>query len=84
MIETELQLCDLATVEKRIATISKRPPTVGSTMATELDVMKRSLRALNEGRALWQERWTKEEANFIHLLQLLTFKVPPPIYILQT
>jgi ribosome-binding ATPase YchF (GTP1/OBG family) len=75
VIETELQLCDLATVEKRVATLSKRPPTVGSAAATELATMQRSLKALNDGHALWQERWTKEEANFLQLMQLLTFKV---------
>jgi hypothetical protein len=37
--------------------------------------MQRSLKSLNDGRALWQERWTKEEASFLQQLQLLTYKV---------
>ena len=78
VIEFELALADLGTVEKRLDR-TKRAARTGDKEATaELPVLERAYSFLKEGRGLWEAKLTPEEAALLKPLTLLTTK--PVLY----
>ena len=78
VIEFELALADLGTVEKRLDR-TKRAARTGEKEATaELPVLERAYSFLKEGRGLWEAKLTPEEAALLKPLTLLTTK--PVLY----
>src|SRR5687767_2532583 len=62
IIELELALSDLATVEKRLDKTQRSARTGDKDAVAELPVLERAHRFLSEGRGLWEAKLTTEEA----------------------
>jgi hypothetical protein len=78
IIEMELALADLATVEKRLDRV-KRAARSGEKEATaELPAVERAYAALAQGHGIWQASLTPEERKLLAPLSLLTAK--PVLY----
>jgi len=74
VIEFELALSDLGTVEKRLEK-TQRAARIGDKEAqTELPVIQRANDFLKEGRGLWEADFTKEQLELLRPLTLLTVK----------
>ncbi len=74
VIEFELALSDLGSVEKRLDK-SKRAARTGDKEATaELPALEKANAALTEGKALWHVALTDDERAMLSTLQLLTLK----------
>ncbi len=74
VIEFELAIADLATVEKRLDRI-QRAARIGEKEAlAELPVVQRAHEFLKEGRGLWEAGFTPEQLELLHPLALLTVK----------
>jgi GTP-binding protein YchF len=74
VIEFELALADLATVEKRVDK-TQRAARIGDKDAqAELPVIQRAHELLKEGRGLWEAGFTEEELDVLRPLTLLTVK----------
>ncbi len=78
VIELELALADLATVDKRLDRVQRAARSGGKEAQDELPVLERARAALNEGHGLWEIRLTEEERAFVAPLSLLTAK--PVLY----
>jgi len=75
VIQTELCLADLATVEKSLVRYSKAAKAGGDKEAQRLvDVLKKCDAALNEGRPVRSVDWSKEELVVLRPLCLITAK----------
>lgn len=79
IIDTELQLKDLESVEKRIQRVDRVAKTGDSTAKKELAVLDRFKEVLEAGQNARTLEVTKEEGLFIEELKLLTSK--PVIYV---
>jgi len=79
VIQTELNLADLATVEKRIARIDKQARSGDKEMQRELAVLRRVEVALNEGRPARAAGLEPEETASLKELCLITAK--PVLYV---
>ncbi|MEN0088094.1 MAG: redox-regulated ATPase YchF [Pseudomonadota bacterium] len=80
IIETELMLADLESLEKRVTTTRKKAATKDKDAATILPIMERALDLLQEGKpARLTEVNDAEEAKLLKGLQLLTEK--PILYV---
>src|SRR5918998_5960960 len=78
VIEFELAVADLGTVEKRLDR-TKRAARTGDKEATaELPVLERAFSFLKEGRGLWEAKLTPDESAILKPLTLLTTK--PVLY----
>jgi GTP-binding protein YchF len=78
-VETELMLADLDSLEKRIDTLTKKARGNDKEAIAQLDLVKRSIEALSNGKpARVIERKAEEEAAF-QALQLITAK--PVLYV---
>ena len=78
VIEFELALADLGTVEKRLDRI-KRAAKIGDKEAlAELPALEKAYASVKEGRALWEAGLTAEEKAVLAPLSLLTVK--PVLY----
>src|ERR1041384_7978026 len=72
VIEFELALADLATVEKRLDRVKRSAKTGDKEALAELGSLERANAELAEGRALWHIGLSPEEKAFLAPLSLLT------------
>jgi GTP-binding protein YchF len=78
VIEFELALADLGTVEKRLDRTKRAARTGDKDAAAELPVLERAHAFLAEGRGLWEAKLKPDEAALLKPLTLLTTK--PVLY----
>src|SRR6476619_1592442 len=78
VIEFELALADLATVEKRLDRTRRAAKTGEKESLAELPVLEKANEFLKEGRGLWEARLTDDEIAMLAPLSLLTIK--PVLY----
>jgi ribosome-binding ATPase len=80
VINTELALADLATVEKQLSRYAKVAKTGGDKEAQRLvAVLEKALAALDQGKPVRSVDWSKEEWVVLRTLFLLTVK--PTMYV---
>jgi len=79
IIDTELALCDLDTVEKVIYRLGKTAKSGNKDAIAQKKTMERAAQHLDEGHAIRTLAVNEDEKNFIQTLQLLTAK--PVLYI---
>jgi len=78
VIEFELALADLATVEKRLDRIRRSARTGDKDALAELPALERAYSFLKEGRGLWEAKLSRDESDALAPLSLLTSK--PVLY----
>ncbi|HEY0971243.1 MAG TPA: redox-regulated ATPase YchF [Gemmatimonadales bacterium] len=78
VIEFELALSDLATVEKRLDRVKRAARSGDKEAQAELPALERANTALTEGTPLWHAGLTAEEKELLRPLSLLTVK--PVLY----
>lgn len=78
VIEFELALADLATIEKRLDRTRRAARTGEKEAVAELPVLERANEFLKEGRGLWEAKLSAEESAALAPLSLLTVK--PVLY----
>ena len=78
VIEFELALADLASVEKRLDRVQRAARAADKEALAELPVIERAHTVLGEGRGLWEARLRSEELALLAPLGLLTVK--PVLY----
>ena len=78
VIEFELALADLGTVEKRLDRTKRAARTGDKDALAELPVLERAFAFLSEGRGLWEARLSPEDSALLKPLTLLTTK--PVLY----
>ena len=74
VIEFELALADLATVEKRLDRARRTAKTGDKDAAAEAAVLERAHEFLKEGRGLWEAKLSPEQLAVLQPLSLLTVK----------
>jgi GTP-binding protein YchF len=79
VIDTELQLKDLESVEKKIQRIEKQAKAGDTKLKEDLDILKRCYAHLESGKNIRELGLTKEEKNAVADLFLLTDK--PVLYV---
>ena len=79
IIETELMLADLESLEKRVDNLSKRAKTGDKESAATLKLVNLALEQLNAGRPARNASVSKEDEKGWRMLQLLTSK--PALYV---
>ncbi|MEP6690380.1 MAG: redox-regulated ATPase YchF, partial [Gemmatimonadaceae bacterium] len=78
VIEFELALADLATVEKRLDRTRRAAKSNEKEALAELPALERSFAVLSDGKGLWEANLSKEERATLAPLSLLTVK--PVLY----
>ena len=78
IIELELALADLASVEKRIERSRKSAKANDKEAIAELPVLEEALKFLSDGKGLWEAGLTNEQKEILKPLSLLTAK--PVLY----
>ena len=78
VIEFELAIADLATLEKRLDKTRRTAKTGDKDAAAELVVLERANEFLKEGRGLWHAKLTAHETAVLAPLSLMTVK--PVLY----
>jgi ribosome-binding ATPase len=78
VIEFELALSDLATVEKRLDRVQRAARAADKAALAELPALARARAVLQDGRALWEARPSREDLAALQALNLLTTK--PVLY----
>ena len=78
VIEFELALADLASVEKRLDRVQRAARSGDKDAQTELPVLERANSFLSEGRGLWEAHLADDELALLRPLGLLTVK--PVLY----
>ena len=78
VIEFELALADLATLEKRLDKTRRTARTGDKEALAELPALERAYEFLKEGRGLWEAKLSADEAAALAPLTLLTMK--PVLY----
>ena len=78
VIEFELALADLGSIEKRLDRTQRAARAADKDARAELPVLERANALLSEGRGLWEARLTSEELALLAPLGLLTVK--PVLY----
>jgi len=78
VIEFELALADLATVEKRLDKVRRAAKSHEKDALAELPAIEAAYAALSEGRGLWEANLTPEQRAMLAPLTLLTAK--PVLY----
>ncbi len=78
VIEFELALADLATLEKRLDKARRSARTSDKEALAELPALERAYEFLKEGRGLWEAKLTDQELAALAPLSLLTVK--PVLY----
>jgi len=81
ILDTEMALKDLATVEKRIKDVSRDAKSGDKKSVQELIVLEKARNILARGEILEEENWGKREKDFLKKYQLLTLK--PRLYLLN-
>src|SRR3712207_8048727 len=79
IIETELMLADLESLEKRVDNLSKRAKAGDKDSAATLKLVNLALEQLNAGRPARNAQVSKEDEKGWRMLQLLTSK--PALYV---
>ena len=79
IIDTELQLKDLETVQKKLESIKRKVQTGDKSSVKEADVLQRYVNALNAGKSARTVEVTKDEEVVIKNMYLLTNK--PILYV---
>ncbi|HUF65009.1 MAG TPA: redox-regulated ATPase YchF [Gemmatimonadaceae bacterium] len=74
VIEFELALADLATVEKRLDRVQRTARSGDKQALAELPVLERARTVLQEGRALWEAKLPAADVAVLRPLSLLTTK----------
>jgi hypothetical protein len=74
VIEFELALADLATVEKRLDRVRRAAKTGDKDAQAELAALERAHEFLKEGRGLWEARLGEDQLSLLSPLSLLTAK----------
>jgi GTP-binding protein YchF len=74
VIEFELALADLATVEKRLDRVKRAARTGDKEAVAELPVIEKAHSFLTEGRGLWEAKLSPDELALLKPLSLLTAK----------
>lgn len=73
ILDTELILKDLETIEKRFKELEKKIK-INKELVKEFEVVKKTKKLLEEGEILAEENFNEEEKRIIKNYQLLTFK----------
>ena len=81
ILDTEMALKDLATVEKRISGLEKETRSGDKQSIKELETLTKAQNFLEQGKTLNRETWDKEEKKILNSYQLLTLK--PVLYLLN-
>jgi GTP-binding protein YchF len=81
IVETELMLADLDSLEKRLPGLEKRAKGSDKDAQAELPVVQKALDALREGKPARDAAITAEQRPLFRLLQLITAK--PMMYVLN-
>jgi GTP-binding protein YchF len=81
IVETELMLADLDSLEKRLPNLEKRAKGGDKEAAIEMPVVRKALDALRVGKPAREARFTAEERPVFARLQLITAK--PMMYVLN-
>jgi hypothetical protein len=81
IVETELMLADLDSLEKRLPNLEKRAKGGDKEAAAEAPVVKKALDALREGKPAREAALTADEQPVFRGLQLITAK--PMMYVLN-
>ncbi len=81
ILDTELILKDLETVEKRLNNLEKDAKTGNKEILKELEIMNRAKQFLADGKVLVEQGFNEDELKIIKQYQLLTLK--PRIYLLN-
>ena len=79
VVETELMLADLESLEKRVSAIEKKAKSGDKESKAQLAVMEKPLALLREGKPARLAQMTAEEMPAFRALQLLTSK--PVVYV---
>src|SRR6186713_3628822 len=74
VIEFELALADLATVEKRLDRVKRSAKTGDKEALAELPVIEKAHEFVKEGRGLWEAKLSPDELRTLAPLTLLTTK----------
>jgi GTP-binding protein YchF len=74
VIEFELALADLATVEKRLDRVKRSAKTGDKEALAELPVIEKAHEFVKEGRGLWEAKLSADELALLAPLSLLTTK----------
>ena len=81
ILDTELMLKDLETVDKRMNKLEKDIKAKNKEALKEFDILKKIKSFLEEGKILNEQNFTDEEKNIIKHYQFLTMK--PRLYLLN-
>jgi len=81
IVETELMLADLDSLEKRLPNLEKRAKGGDKEASAEVPVVKKALEVLREGKAAREAKITDDERPVFVRLQLITAK--PMMYVLN-
>lgn len=82
ILDTELALKDLETVEKRITGLEKDIKAGSKEAIKEMAVLRKALEFLKDGKILSEEVWSEDAQKFLNSYQLLTLK--QRIYLLNS
>lgn len=81
ILDTEMALKDLETIEKRIQGMQKELRTGGKEAVKELEILKKAQEIIEKGQIFADCAWSDEEKQCLNNYQLLTLK--PRLYLLN-
>ena len=81
ILDTELILKDLETIEKRLNSLERDAKTGSKEILKELEIMNKAKQLLTDGKILIEQGFDEDELKIIKQYQLLTLK--PRIYLLN-
>jgi len=81
ILDTEMALKDLGTIEKRIKGLEKEIRSNNREAAKEISLLKKAAEFLKKGDILESQKWEEEEKKILNSYQFLTLK--PRIYLLN-
>ncbi len=81
ILDMEMALKDLATLEKRIVGLEKEARSHDKDAVKELSVLKKAIEFLEQGKILENQTWTEDEQKILKAYQLLTLK--PRLFLLN-
>jgi hypothetical protein len=79
IIDTELQLKDLETIEKKIQSLKKQAKSGNKEILKQIELAEKIQSALESGKSVRSLSFDEDEEKFVKELQLLTYK--PVLYI---
>jgi len=81
ILDTEMALKDLETLEKRIEDLGKDAMAEKKEARQEIEILKKAQKILQENKLLSEQNWDSEEKKKLNYYQLLTLK--PRLYLLN-